>query len=209
MPALFLSFATFALIVFARIAIASKSRSYVDNPEPSSITDIIPPIEFITAPIENLFELVSPSNAATMTSEKAKNEIRKLEGFSATPYADPPSQNKLFSIGYGYQIRSGERFEKINVEHAEFLLDKVLKEIERNLAKKIAVPLNQNQYDAIVLFHYNIGETQFNKSTFLAKLNAADYAGAAAEFKRWNKAGGKINSSLVARRNFEESLFIS
>ncbi|MDP2640772.1 MAG: glycoside hydrolase family protein, partial [Betaproteobacteria bacterium] len=45
------------------------------------------------------------------------------------------------------------------------------------------------------------------KSTLLKKLNAGDYSGAAAEFPKWNKAGGKVLKGLVARRAAEAELF--
>lgn len=52
------------------------------------------------------------------------------------------------------------------------------------------------------------GETNLANSTLLKKLNAKDYKGAAAEFLRWNKAGGKVLNGLVKRRNAEMELFL-
>ena len=70
------------------------------------------------------------------------------------------------------------------------------------------VPLNQNQFDALVSFADNIGNKNFNWSTLLKKLNQSDYEGASLEFGRWNQASGKILSGLVLRRQKEKELFL-
>ncbi|EBY2991617.1 lysozyme, partial [Salmonella enterica subsp. enterica serovar Typhimurium] len=48
-----------------------------------------------------------------------------------------------------------------------------------------------------------------SSSTLLRKLNSGDYAGAADEFLRWNKAGGKVLNGLTRRREAERALFLS
>jgi lysozyme len=60
-----------------------------------------------------------------------------------------------------------------------------------------------------VSFVYNVGAGNFAKSTLLKKLNNADYQGAANEFLRWNKAGGKVLNGLTRRRDAERSLFLT
>ncbi|WP_312069487.1 lysozyme, partial [Acinetobacter sp.] len=72
----------------------------------------------------------------------------------------------------------------------------------------VKVPLSQNQFDALVSLTYNIGSTAFKNSTLLKKLNAKDYAGAADQFLRWNKGGGKVLKGLVRRREAERALFL-
>ena len=71
----------------------------------------------------------------------------------------------------------------------------------------VKVPLNENQHGALVSFTYNLGAGNLGSSTLLRKLNAGDYAGAAAEFPRWNKAGGKELAGLTRRRAAEKALF--
>ncbi|HHP2614034.1 TPA: lysozyme, partial [Enterobacter roggenkampii] len=56
---------------------------------------------------------------------------------------------------------------------------------------------------------YNLGSRSLSTSTLLRKLNAGDYAGAADEFLRWNKAGGKVLNGLTRRREAERALFLS
>ncbi len=80
---------------------------------------------------------------------------------------------------------------------------------------RTAIPLNgvmsnkplQHQFDAMVSFAYNVGTGAFKDSTLLRKFNAWDVEGAANEFKRWNKAGGKVLQGLIVRRKREENLF--
>ena len=62
---------------------------------------------------------------------------------------------------------------------------------------------------AIADFAYNLGVKALEGSTLLKKLNAGDFAGAAAEFPKWNKAGGKVLPGLVKRREAERTLFLA
>lgn len=71
----------------------------------------------------------------------------------------------------------------------------------------VAVRLDRSEYDALVDFVYNLGIDAFARSTLLRKLNAEDYAGAAAEFDRWVQANGVRLAGLVTRRDAEEALF--
>ena len=69
------------------------------------------------------------------------------------------------------------------------------------------MPLNQNQFDALVSFSYNLGLGSLQNSTLLRLLNQRDYAGAAAQFPRWNKAGGKSCRPHPPPRGAEQALF--
>ena len=69
--------------------------------------------------------------------------------------------------------------------------------------------INQNQYDALCSFTYNVGIRAFIKSTLLKKINQNDFSGAANEFLRWNKVDGKPHPGLTDRREQEKNLFTS
>ncbi len=69
------------------------------------------------------------------------------------------------------------------------------------------VPLTQWQFDALCSFAYNVGAQNLRTSTLLRKLNARDYAGAAAQFDRWVMADGKPLPGLVKRRALERAMF--
>lgn len=72
---------------------------------------------------------------------------------------------------------------------------------------QVRVPLNQNQFDALVSFAYNIGTGGFEGSTTLRRLNAGDYAGAADAMRMWNKSDGAVVQGLVNRREAEVRQF--
>jgi lysozyme len=71
----------------------------------------------------------------------------------------------------------------------------------------VHVPLTQNQFDALVSFVYNIGDTQFCDSTLLHLLNARQYQAAAAEFPKWEFCNRVPLAGLEARRLAEQALF--
>ena len=130
--------------------------------------------------------------------------IKHFEGCQLKAYKDSVG---IWTIGYGHTggIQEGQT---ITIDQAEHFLrnDCVIAELVVN--EKVIVPLNQNQFDALVSFVFNLGGTRFKGSTMLFKLNAGDYNGAADEFLRWNKAGGVILPGLSRRRKAERELFL-
>lgn len=131
--------------------------------------------------------------------------VKRSEGYSATPYTCPAGHP---TIGYGHRIRAGEVFgEPLSPAQAEDLLRADLAEAAAAVERLVAVPLNDDQFAALVDFAYNLGAGNLQKSTLLKKLNAGDYAGAADEFGRWVKSGGQTLPGLVARRAAEAALF--
>lgn len=144
------------------------------------------------------------------TSDKGIALIKQFEGCKLTAYQDSVG---VWTIGYGWTkpvdgkpIRAGMT---INQETAERLLKTGLVSYESDVSRLVKVGLNQGQFDALVSFTYNLGARSLSTSTLLRKLNAGDYAGAADEFLRWNKAGGKVLNGLTRRREAERALFLS
>ena len=82
-----------------------------------------------------------------------------------------------------------------------------LKKFESAVNTAVVVPINQNQFDALVSLTYNIGIKAFKNSTLLKKLNVGDIRGAAAQFDVWINDGGKVVQGLVNRRAVERKLF--
>lgn len=143
-------------------------------------------------------------------SEKGIRLIKDLEGFRGAPYLDGGG---VPTIGYGAthyldnkRVTLGDKF--ISEKEAALLLRRMIPVYEREVQNLVKVPLNQNQYDAVVSFVYNIGGDQFLKSTFLKKLNSEDYSGAANEFPKWKFDNGNIVQGLVNRRKIEQDLFL-
>jgi GH24 family phage-related lysozyme (muramidase) len=141
--------------------------------------------------------------APTRASDAALQMIASMEGFSATPYAD----HKGYSIGYGHLIKPGESFTLIDEAQALDLMRSDVGIAERAVSAAVSASLTQQQFDALVSLAYNIGAGPFKSSTLVRLLNEGDYAGAAAQFQRWNIAGGEVNGALVRRRITEEALF--
>lgn len=144
------------------------------------------------------------------TSDKGIALIKQFEGCKLTAYQDSVG---VWTIGYGWTqpvdgkpIRAGMT---IKQETAERLLKTGLVSYEIDVSRLVKVSLTQGQFDALVSFTYNLGARSLSTSTLLRKLNAGDYAGAADEFLRWNKAGGKVLNGLTRRREAERTLFLS
>lgn len=80
------------------------------------------------------------------------------------------------------------------------LLANDVKDAERAVQRRVTIPITSEQYDELVDFTFNVGETQFANSTLLKRLNSGDCWGAAAQFDRWVYDNGKKQPGLVARR---------
>lgn len=117
-----------------------------------------------------------------------------------------PAQIPTIAYGKTKGVKLGM---KISQSQAEEFLRQDLAEFEEGVKKLVKVPLTDNQFSALVSFSYNLGLGALSKSTLLKKLNAKDYAGAATEFKRWVRGGGKVLPGLVKRRAAEKALFLS
>lgn len=137
------------------------------------------------------------------TSQNGINLIKQFEGCKLKAYKCPAGR---WTIGYGHTngVKSGQT---ITQAKAEEYLKNDLVIYEKGVENVVKVKLNQNQFDALVSFSYNVGLGALRTSTLMKKLNAKDYTGAANEFPRWNKSNGKVLSGLTRRRAAEQKLF--
>jgi len=136
-------------------------------------------------------------------SEDGLELIKTYEGLRLKAYQDSVG---VWTIGYGH-TRTAKPGMTITAEEAEALLRQDLADAEKAVTRLVKVPLSDNQYSALVSFVFNLGSGNFSMSTLLRKINAGDMAGAAKEFKRWNRAGKKVLAGLVKRRDAEAALF--
>src|SRR5678815_955841 len=145
-------------------------------------------------------------------SAKGKALIQAFESCRLTAYRDTGG---VWTIGWGHtgpDVREGS---VITQDRADRLFAEDVAEFERDVSELVKVPVTQNQFDALVSFAYNVGSDidddtlaeGLGDSTLLRKLNAGDYAGAAAEFPKWCHDNGKIVGGLLRRRNAERKLF--
>ena len=139
------------------------------------------------------------------TSQPGIDLIKSHEGLRTKAYMCPAS---VLTIGYGHTstVYPGQ---SITLKEAERLLRIDLIRFEHAVNKYVIVPLNQNQFDALVSFAFNVGVSAFRNSTLLKLLNKANYRKAANQFDRWVHGGGGRLSGLVRRRKEEKKLFLS
>lgn len=146
-------------------------------------------------------------------SQNCLDLIKKWEKLVLNAYLDPVG---IPTIGYGtirypngQAVRLGDR---ISERNAEEYLSEECRKIALEISQLIKVPVNQNQFDALVSFSYNVGTGAFQGSTLLKKLNQGNYRGAANEFSRWvNAVVNGIKQKLpglVSRRADEKKLFL-
>jgi lysozyme len=117
----------------------------------------------------------------------------------------------VWTIGWGTtEYPSGEAVrpgDRITRGTADRHLDYELEEKAEAVRRLVKVALTGDQFSALVSFAYNVGAGALEGSTLLRRLNAGDYAGAAAQFGRWNRGGGRVLAGLTRRREAERRLF--
>jgi lysozyme len=123
------------------------------------------------------------------------------------PYKCPAN---VLTIGLGHTNHTGRKFDasaRWTYEECRDAFVEDMETFERAVRKHVRVPLTEYQFDALVSFTFNCGEGALAKSTLLKRVNAGDHKGAAAEFHKWNKGGGKVLAGLTRRRASESLLY--
>jgi len=151
---------------------------------------------------------MQPSQACIKLVQEFEGCAKKRPDGSIEAYPDPATGGDPWTIGWGStgagikkgvvwtQKQCDDRF----VAHLGEFADKVNKLLG-------GAPTTQSQFDAMVSFAYNVGPANLASSTLLRKHKARDYAGAAAEFAKWNKANKKVMAGLTRRRAAEAKLY--
>ena len=138
--------------------------------------------------------------------------ITKFEGLRLKPYL---CSAKIPTIGHGNTYYpDGKRVTLLDKDITKQEAFDMFKEVANRFAKRVNTlvtsNINQNQFNALVSFAYNVGTGNFSSSTLLKKVNKnPDDLTIKAEFLRWNKAGGKVINGLTNRRNEEAILYFS
>ena len=151
--------------------------------------------------LERLTPVTKESNLEI--SEEGKQLVKKFEGCELTAYKCSAS---VWTIGYGRttDVKEGDTCTQ---EQADAWLEEELPVFGAYVTAAVAVPLEQNEYDALVSWTYNLGPTNLNNSTMLKVLNDNKKADVPAQIKRWNKSAGKVSEGLIRRREAEALLF--
>ena len=146
------------------------------------------------------------TNNPTVTGEAGLRLIKEFEGLRLAKYLDAVGK---WTIGYGHLILPNENYDQpISLDVANALLRADLKRTEEGVRNSVTVAINQNQFDALVSFAFNLGVGNLKSSTLLRLLNEGNIFAAADQFLRWNKAGGRELPGLTRRRRAERGLFI-
>ena len=156
----------------------------------------------------------TPLLSSTPTVAKSTLQlVKQYEGFRSRAYLDT---NGLPVVGYGQSKIHGQPVrlgQSISTTQAESALIKELSHLQLLVQAHVQVPLTPNQLSALTSLVYNTGSRILTRSTLIRKLNAGDYAGAAQEFPRWNKAHlrGQLVPfpGLTKRRLAEQRLFLT
>lgn len=156
------------------------------------------------------------------TSDRAMAMIRHHEGVRNRPYLCPA---KLFTVGIGHvlypeqaKLPVSERLQfALKSEHDRIwtndeinaLLASDLARFERGVARYCPNAVgNQGRFDGLVSLSFNIGLGNLQRSSLRMKNNRGDFEGAAEEFMKWTKGGGRVLPGLVKRRLDEQRLYL-
>lgn len=139
-------------------------------------------------------------------SDRGIAKTKEFEGLRLTAYQDVGG---VWTIGYGHTGKTVVRGATITQAEAEKLLRMDLGWAVDCVNKNVIQPINQNKFDAMVDFCYNVGCGAFRSSTLLQKVNINDMDGAADEFLRWKFVNGVETAGLLRRRHADRELFLT
>lgn len=142
---------------------------------------------------------------AVKTSPKGIALITEFEGFRSKAYQDVVG---VWTIGYGFTlgVQPGDTITK---EQAKRRLARELESYEAAVMRACTNEPNQNEFDALVCFAFNVGAAGMAKSSVIKAHNRGDHQAAARAFQLWNKAGGVVYAGLTRRRAAEAALYLT
>ena len=141
--------------------------------------------------------------------------IEIVKSFGASPFSLTFALGELFLCGLWLCTVGSDGgpidpdMESISETEAEALLVRDLESSEGWVSRLIKTALTENQYSALVSFTFNVGAGALQRSTLRMKLNSEEFQGAADEFPKWHRAGGRILAGLVRRRVAQQTLFLT
>lgn len=155
-------------------------------------------------------------------SARCIEDIKHHEGVRQKPYRDSVY---LWTVGVGHLMYDSQArlpvdqrmaIQLLPQDNRTFSMEEVngilrtdLARFERGVTTLCPVQLTQGNFDGLVSFAFNVGLGTLQRSTLRQKVLRGDIEGAADEFLKYNKAGGKVLKGLVTRRNDERALFLS
>jgi lysozyme len=137
-------------------------------------------------------------------SDNGLSLTKKFEGLRLSAYAD---QVGVWTIGYGHTGLGVHAGLAITQDQADAFLASDVAGSVACVNRLVTSDINQNQFDALVDFVFNLGCASLASSTLLRFVNSGDFADAADQFQRWDHAGGVVVPGLLQRRQAEATLF--
>ncbi len=136
-------------------------------------------------------------------SRVGQDLTEQFEGVRLVAYQDSVG---VWTIGYGHTagVQEGNTCTK---DQADEWLQEDIQTVVAQINRDITVTLTQGEFDSLVDFGFNLGTHALENSTLWADLQAGDFDGAAAQFPRWDKAGGVVVAGLLRRRLAEQQEF--
>jgi len=178
------------------------------SPSVNSSPSIVP-----TNPLPTIIP-TPPGYAARKINQTGLKLIMAFEPLVLETTTDPIDPSGVPMIGYG-TTKGVRRGMKITQAEAEVLLKIDLESVEKSVINLVKVPLDDNQFSALVSFAHNLGSTTLADSTLLKVLNSGDYKKASDEFLIWDNGGREVNPDpskvipdLSLRRQAERALFL-
>jgi GH24 family phage-related lysozyme (muramidase) len=152
-------------------------------------------------------------------SDKGINLLKSIEKLRTKPY-DDQTGNEIktwvegATIGYGHLIAKVEwqKYQNGITESQAFMLFKSdLAPFEKKVKSLVKVQVSQNQFDALVMLAFNIGESAFSTSSILKLVNdhssKTPYSSLENAWMAWNKSRGKVMRGLENRRGAEWNIY--
>lgn len=139
------------------------------------------------------------------TDKKGIELIKEFEGCKLKAYQDSVG---VWTIGYGH-TKGVKKGDVITQDQANQFLIEDLADAENAVNRLVKVEINQDMFDALSSFTFNLGAGSLQSSTLLKLLNQGKYSEASEQFTRWVFAGGQKLDGLVRRRKAEQKLFRS
>jgi lysozyme len=141
-----------------------------------------------------------------MISKACVDLVKRFEGRKLTAYKCPAN---VWTCGYGSTGPDIVQGVTWTIWQAEDRLKADLVKFAQAVDRLVIVPITDNQRSALISFSYNVGIQALKESTLLRLLNDGKAEEAAEQFKRWNKAAGRVLVGLTARRAAERDLFLT
>ena len=137
-------------------------------------------------------------------NESGLNLIKEFEGYRDTAYLCP---GNVWTIGWGHTVfvKQGDT---CTLAQAERWLRDDVAWAEDTIDGFVDVPLNENQFSALVSWSFNVGRGATISSTLLRLLNEGDYSRVPEQLRRWKRAGGEVSNGLIRRREAEIALWL-